>query len=1051
MTAHVYPDPQTAALPVAPSATTFTGISQLTGASDPPGAYNKTMFIRVAIFGGATPPTLWIKAGTGDPVAMADPVTLVPDTFTHAVFRTPGNTSYVGDVQMVTFGEAAGVYQVRMGFDQDTTETWEFGILNNDAVSRDFTWTVADSIADTAQPWIDVAPAAVPYHALVGQTIQQSVQVSNKGTGNLNVTAVNPALPAGFTVGTSLPLTVAPGQTQSLVLTFTAPATPPAGGSTTGTVDLIAAPVDSTAGTGGGHNKRIALAATTQQLEVVLLLDDSGSMGWDALGNPLPANAPNSRWGELVSAANQFLDLLAHFGQGRGRFGIARFPAGDPLNPSTFDIVPMTAIPAVAGMAAAETAVAAITPTNGTPMGDGLNRVLAPATSYFGPDGFNRRWLILMSDGAYNAGTHNPMEFLAPPVGTAPAGTSLTERNIELFAVAYGIDGHSDVNHVLMKQLADGSLAGGQVRNVDEPPAAMNLALDMRDAIKSGLTAAVSPLDPSDVFVIGSGEALHDVVLTRFDTAAAFVLSWNTPNRDRLRLELVTPRCEVITPENAGQGRFAGVTFRRTDRSQMYLIEPGFLDAADPGDDVGAAAGGSRTRYGTWTFVITSPPVIIITAEPPAGPGRGLDVIDAEPYVYDVMVDSTLRMEIGGDAATYYAGDPITVSARLTGAGRPITGASVSLSTTLPAQAVANFLAALDIPADALAQARDQLAGKDATPILVKQLAARLAGFKFDTERRSVTVPMTDPDGTGVYRTTIADTSVPEHYAFYVTATGVTDDGVAFRRESKLETFVLVRPDPRHTVLDIHQLRPGLADVTVIPRDKFGNVLLIDPTTPGGFGLVASGATLGPLTSNLDGTYGTSVTFDPATTPAIGVQFGGQPVLEPAPLPVVSDLKYVDRVVAFEPGQIKSANQHADPDAALGTVVDKPSDRFVSLGAGGELTVAVHHRVIKACGDDDVTVFIAPDTDLRSYRVEAYSPARQGWVVLGTSIGVTQSFSLSVAGLKSAASIRITDTSGRTRDGSSRPLATPGTGVRGVGARRVGDRPRCWCRWLHRR
>lgn len=1033
MTFHVFPDPPTAALTVGAGATTFTALVdslnqpvQLTGASVPAGAYNKMMFIRVAMFGGTTAPLLWVKAGTGEPVPMADPVTLVPDTLTHAVFRTPGTTSYVGDVQRVIAGEAPGVFQIRMGFDQDTTETWQLGIGNNDAVSRDFTWVVADSIADTAQPWIVVAPATVPYSALVGQTVNQSVQVSNKGTGTLTIASVNPALPAGFTLGTTLPLAVAPAQTQSLVLTFTAPATPPAGGVTTGTVDLVAAPADTTAGTSAGHNQRIALTATTAQLEVVLLLDDSGSMSWDALANPLPAGAPNSRWAELVSAANQFLDLLAHFGQNRGRFGVARFPAGDPVNPSTFDIVPMTAIPDVAGMATAETAIAAITPHNGTPMGDGLSRVVAPATSYFGPDAFNRRWLILMSDGAHNAGTHNPLEFLAPPVGTAPVGSSLAERNIELFAVAYGIDGHSDVNHVLMKQLADGSLGGGQVRNVDdEGTTASDLASALRDAIKSGLTAAVSPLDPSAVFVIGPGQALHDVVLTRFDTVAAFALSWNTPDRDRLRLELITPLCEVITPENAGRGTFSGVTFRRTDRSQMYLIEPGFLDP--PGPD---GAGVPRTRHGTWTFLITSP----------ADAHRDLGRIDVEPYVYDVMVDSTLRLELSQDRPTHFAGDPITISARLTGDGRPVAGASVSLSTALPAQSVANFLAALQVPADALARAREQLAGKDATPILIKQLAARLAGYVFDMGRRTVTIPMTALDGTGVYQATIADTSVPEHYTFYVTATGVTDDGVAFRREGKLETFVLVHPDPVRTVLNIHQLQPGQADVTIIPRDRFGNVLLIDPTTPGGFGLVAKGATLGALTSNLDGTYGTSVTFDPRKTPAIGVQFGGSLVLEPAPVPAIGDLMYVDRVVAFEPGQITDANRHADPHAALGTVVHKPPDRFVSLGAGGRLTVAVNHRVIEACGDDDFTVFVAPDADLRSYRVQAYSRAKETWVSLGTSIGVTQSFSLRTARLKSTEAIRITDTSGRTRDANLTPLATPGVSVQGVGARKMGAR-----------
>jgi hypothetical protein len=1025
---HVYPDPQDAALTVAPGATTFAAISQFTGASVPAGAYNKMMFIRVAMFGGATAPTLLIKAGTGTAV----PITAL----TTAVYRGANPTDYVGDVQLVTAGEVTDVFQIRMGFDQDTSETWQLGIVNNDAVNRDFTWAVADSIADTAQPWILVTPATLPYASLVNETINQSVQVSNKGTGTLNITSVNPALPAGFTMGTPLPLAVAPGQTQSLVFTFTAPATPPAGGVTTGTVDLVATPVDSTAGTSAGHNQQIALTATTQQLEVVLLLDDSGSMSWDALANPLPAGASNSRWGELVSAANQFLDLLAHFGQNRGQYGIARFPAGDPQNPSTFDIVPMTAIPDVAGMATAETKIAAIAPLNGTPMGDGLNRVLAPATSYFGPNTFNRRWLILMSDGAYNAGTHNPLEFIAPPVGTAPVGTSLFERNIELFAVAYGIDGHSDVNHVLMKQLAAGSLAGGQDRNVDqEGTTASTLAVALRDALKSGLTAAVSPLDPSAEFVIGPGQALHDVVLTRFDTTAAFVLSWNTPNRNRLRLELITPLCEVITPENAGQGKFSGVTFRSTDRSQMYLIEPGFLEPPHPGPTA-ASDSGSRTRHGTWTFLITSPSDIILTAAPASG--GDVKRVDVEPYVYDVMVDSTLRLQLSHDHPSYFAGDPITVSARLSGDGRPITGASVSLSTTLPAQSVANFLAALNIPADALARAQQQLAGKDATPILVKQLAARLAGFVFDIGQRTVTIPMTDLDGTGVYRATIADTSVPEHYIFYVTATGVTDDGVAFRREGKLETFVLVHPDPIRTVLDIHQLQPGLADVTIIPRDKFGNVLLIDPATPGGFGLVAKGATLGALTSNLDGTYSISVTFDPRTTPAIGLQFGGNLLLEPTPIPVIGDLKYVDRVVTFEPGQIKDANRHADPSAALGTVVNKPADRFVSLGAGGRLTVAVTDRVIKAGGD--ITVFVAPDVDLRSYRVEAHSRAHETWVLLGTSIGVTQSFSLRKARLMSTEAIRITDTSGRVRDANFKPLPTPGVSVRGVGARTVGER-----------
>jgi hypothetical protein len=1032
VTFHVYPDPQTAPLTLAPGDTASIAIGQLTGASVPAGAYTKMMFIRVAMFGGSSPPTLFLQAGTGAAVELT--------TFTTAVFNP---VDYVGDAQLIN--EAANGYQIRMGFDQDTVQTWHLGIKNNDpGISRDFTWVVAESVPETAQPWMAAAPAALPYHSLVNQSIDQSVQVANKGTAPLTLTSVSPALPAGFTVSTALPLSVPPSGTASVAFTFTAPAAPPApDGKTTATAVLTASPADTTAGTAAGHNAQVSLTATTQRLEVVLLLDDSGSMSWDALGTPLAAGAPNSRWAELASATNQFLDLLAHFGHDRGRFGIARFPAGDPLNPATHDIVPMTAIPDVAGMGTAQAAVAAVQPTGGTPMGDGFDRVLAPATSYFGTDALSvaadRRWLFLMSDGAHNSGTHNPLEFLAPPAGTAAAGASLAEKKVNLFAIAYGIDGHTDVNHVLLKQLADGSLGGGQVRNVDDAgTTASTLALAMRDALKTGLTPASSPLDPTGVYEIGQGEVRHEAVLTRYDTRAAFVLSWNTPDPGRLRLELLTPNCEVITPENAGRGRFSHVTFRATDRSHMYLIDPEFLDGSGGGEDATGGdgpAGGGRARHGTWRFLVTGDDGPIITAAPEEQRGATADL---ESYAYDVLVDSTLRLEAGQDRATYFAGDPVTVTARLTAGGRAVTGASVSLCTTTPAQSLANWLASVQVPADALARAAEQLKGKDSSPLLVKQLGARLAGLVFDGGNHRVTVPMTDPDGTGTYRATFTGTAVPEHYTFDITANGVTDDGVVFHREGKQETFVLVRPEAEFTRLDIRQTEPGRTDVTIIPRDRFGNVLLVDPTTAGGFGLVAPGADLGALTSNLDGSYGTVVTYDPKSNPPIGLQFGGVEVVPPRRTAPIGDLHYPDRVIAFEPGSVKSANEHDDPKAALGSVLRKPDGNYVALGARGRLTLGLNRQVILAGGgDDDVTVFVHPDADLRSYRVEAYAVERHRWVELGESIGITQSFGLRTLRLKFTLAIRIVDTSGRTRGPDLKPLASPGAGIRGMGVLRT--------------
>ncbi|MEC4018812.1 hypothetical protein [Streptomyces sp. H27-D2] len=1039
MTFRVYPDPPTTPLKINPGATEAVSIiQQLTGEAVPPGSYPRMMFFRVAMVGGLTPPTLFLQAGNGTPVEII--------TFTTGVFvQVAGQPDrYVGDV--VRINETDNVIQIRMGFDQAAgpDETWHLLIKNNDpAKAREFTWVVAQTIAETAQPWIDITPAQLPYHPLVNESLTESVQVANKGTGALNITGVGPALPTGFVVSTPLPLTVPPSGTSPLAVTFTAPAAPPApDGRTLATTSLTASPADTTAGTGAGHSGQLSLVATTQRLEVVLLLDSSGSMDWDPLGNTLPPGATTRRWDELVSANSQFLNLLALFGQGIGRFGIARFPAGDPQNPASFDIVPMTAIPNEAGMAAAKAAVKAIQPAGGTPMGDGLDHVLAPATSFFGTDQLSvsadRRWLILMSDGAHNSGTHNPLEFIAPPAGTAPAGTSLAQRNIALFAVAYGIDGHTDVNHPLMTQLAAGSLDGGNKRYVDdEKITGQDLAVILRDALKSGLAPVSSPLDRQSVFVIGDDEVRHEAVITPYDSKAAFTLSWNTPDSDRLRLELLTPNCELITPENAGQGRFEQVTFIGEDRSQMYLINPDFLRApasngkagVESGTGGGNGDGGGRARHGTWKFVITGPDGGIIL---------GADEPDAENYAYDVLVDSTLRMEVGLDHDTYFAGDPVNVTARLTIGGRPVAGAAVSLSTTAPDQSADNQLAALRVPEEALKRAREILAGKDASELLIKQLGAQLAGLDIDSSRSRTALQMSDPDGTGVYRTAFTDTSTPEHYTFYVTATGVTDDGAPFHREGKQETFVLVRPEPEHTQLDLRQSEPGVIDVTVIPRDRFGNVLLVDPATTGGFGLTALGGRPGGLTSALDGTYTGSVTFDPKVNPAIGFQFGGREVLVPKPVPPIADLQYVNRVIRFDAGAIKSANQHADPQAALGSVVGKPATKFLSLGALGALVAAIDHRVILAGGNDaDVTVFVRPDTDLRSYRVEAYSVDHRKWVPLGESTGITQSFGLRRAKLKFAIALRITDTSGRTRGDDLKPLTTPGVSVRGIGAART--------------
>ncbi len=992
-------------------------------------AYAQVMFIAVGMTGPTATPTFQLQAGTGPALTLKAQ---------SAQIDSAPNTR-LGDAWMTS---SANVFNIFVGFDQVTTATWNLTIQNNDtAADGQFTWVVADNPGDSVQPWIDVEPVTLSFDALIQETESDSVQVSNYGTGPFTVTAVNPALPAGLALATTLPVAVSPGAAASLTVTFSAPGT---SGPTTATSTLTINPADTAAGTTAGHNEQLTINALAQQLEVVLLLDDSGSMSWDPLGNPLPAGSSSARWSELEDGANQFLDYLAHFGNTRGGYGIARFPPGDPNIPASFDIVPFTPIPTQPNIGSAQQKIAAITPLDNTPMGDGMHRVMDTATSYFATDqnsiDNDRRWLILMSDGAQNQGS-NPTDFITPT-------DFLTQNKIEVFSVAYGIPGHSNVDIDLLTNLASASYSGGQIRAVDKDGiTAQTLAQALRDALKAGLTPTASSRDPSAVFLYGQEENSHDVLLTPYDGKTAFSLNWDTPDATRLQLTLLSPICEEITPENAGQGALSQVTFRGGTRYQSYYFDSDFL-----------ANMGGQPRYGTWTMVVTRPIELQAMRANAAGAADVSGVY--EYYSYDVTAESSLRMRLTLDQIAYYAGDPVGVSARLTAAGLPVTGASVVLSTTSPAQSLANWLAGITVPAAAMAQAAQQLQGQDATPILVKALGAQIAGLQFDPSTQQGNLVMTDPRRIGTYQATYTDTVVPEQRTLYVTAIGETPDGTAFRREGKLQVFVQVRPDPVATILTLHFGAGGTAIATVFPRDKFGNVLFTEPRPAGGLQLVATGANFtGPLVNNLDGSYSRPLVVT-GPSPAVGVQFNGQDVIPARPVPPLADLHYVDEVIRFDAGAIASANQHSDPQAVLGSIDGKPADTFASLGAAGQLTVGFRRRVILAdVGGDDITVFIHPDDDLRSYRLEAYSTEhrhdhdgdddddnghgdRRHWVSLGESIGVTQSFSLRAAGLEHTPALRITDTSGRARDDERKPLITPGVSADGVGVVKTGrDRP----------
>ena len=146
----LYPDPPVRALSVPAGETVFTSFaarSARVAELDPP--YAQVMFIRVAMLGGTSAPGLLVAAGAGAPVEVSvDP---------QGVFRSPGEVGYVGDVWLEPLGP--NVFEILVGLvSVEAGLGWRLGIRNTDAVDRHFTLVVADSEADTVQPWVDPGP-----------------------------------------------------------------------------------------------------------------------------------------------------------------------------------------------------------------------------------------------------------------------------------------------------------------------------------------------------------------------------------------------------------------------------------------------------------------------------------------------------------------------------------------------------------------------------------------------------------------------------------------------------------------------------------------------------------------------------------------------------------------------------------------------------------------------------------------------------------------------------------------------------------------------------
>lgn len=1054
----VYPATLTNPLSVAASATSvaqsFT--EQIAVGAGQGGA--DAMFLRLVMLNPTSP---CVPPGPDHPgiILIADggtPVEVLEFPAFASIFN--GSSQYVAAATYVV--EPNGVYQVTVDFLASQTGTgnsWEIQIQNNAASNRDFTWVVADSLAETSQPWMEL-PQDLNVDTvlggdilLTGQSAQIALSVTNKGTGPLTINDTPGQLGGSDFEILSVPGPINPNDCDDILIQFNAPAS-----SGESTFQYNVSSDDTTATVAiptATHNKRVALSGTAGKLEVIMVLDASGSMAFTPDGSAPGVAESDMRWGHMISAAEGFLSLLSAFADGLGRVGALLFPdivSGVP-DPNIADsTVLQPAIDIPSDVQPIIDLLDPPTPTAGqgnTPLGYGIGTAMGTAAGSYGEflssqddRDYNPRWMVVMSDGFHNLGPPEPSVFY----GSDLIPTSFRGKDVKVIAVSYGDPGalHWPPDPGQMERLreeSDGLYVDAGINDTGLDPGGdlgLNVAKSFRAAVVAGLFLDPTT-DPGVTLTSSNSEIRRDVFVLPYDTKVCFAVNWVTDNEKRVDVQILTPDCQLITAAVAQKD--ANIKYNNGERYQMFTFNNDYL----------RNTAGGQPRDGTWTLVVSS---------------DGLDGSDTEPVEYEIITRSRLRMRLNPGRQKYYAGDTLEISATLTLDGKPIHNASVSMRAETPGKFFNNWFSQTKVTKKEYESSKADLGNVELTGIAIKSHAIAKKGLSFNAFTNLNTITMTDPSDMGIYSASISSTIVPGTYTFHVTATGETEDGITFRREQRLQMYLEVRPLPEFTLVDVIYTKllddrfRHLAEITVWPRDRFGNVVLVDPEINPSVILTARGGEFtGPLVGNLDGSYTQKLRYSEDARPVISLEVGGSEVIQRFETAPLSDVTYADKLIDFKLGNEleKGANLHSDPRAALGDVIG--TDSFVSLGAHGSITLGVIGESFVAQGDDDITVFVHSDpessTQLRSYEVQAQAPGGRGkwrgkWVSLGQSAGTTQSFSLRAGGLDRADAIRIIDKSRVVLD-NFKVSNAPGVSITGVGFKKSGLKPRKgWFKWL---
>ena len=669
----------------------------------------------------------------------------------------------------------------------------------------------------------DIVQAGVPANA-ISFTITFSEPMN---TATLNIPGVSWAAPA---------VTLTPNASRT-VWTGTLPAgAPPAGSDPSGLYFLHITGTDlagnALAGRSGFSSFDPAVAldpdsgatgtdtvhrfAIATQRDIVLVLDRSGSMA-----SPAPGFA--SKMDALKDAGNIFLDILTP--------STATDIAG-----VKYDNVVELLCPGC-GMAPADaaqiddlrTGINGLTARNMTSIGGGL----VEAANQLSGAGNEKNLVLLFTDGKHNT---------PPSVASGLAAIhALVPDNTTISAIGFGTG--SAINVPQLQTIVDST--NGQLWTT---ASGLELHKFFVEALMNAGGTPYSVFITDPVSSINRGQVQeHSFTINADDRQIAVIAEWGN-TAGTLAMRLVSPNGVTITPALAGTNpriRYSGGT-----SYAMYQLT--FPLAASGSDPL------AQAWQGTWRIVLDA-----------AGMTAG-----THDYAYSVVSSSDLALDarvVGGQ----FAGDKLYVVARLTRKGQPITG-RLSALIDAPLVSTPNALAAFEVPASALARARESLQRKPVadTPLsaagvyeyLVAPRTLEPVHFPRTQIRRPLLAQSKVPNiklRPGEYLLEVPNTKVAGDYRITLTLNSVDAEqhspryvfltrGLPPRVDSAATTIKVVH------ARDVRFLeRKGTETlwVEVAPQDRFGNLLgagLIDAKA---FSAKVSGSKLESVDDEGDGRY----------------------------------------------------------------------------------------------------------------------------------------------------------------------------------------------------